>query len=85
MAEDRSRKNKITTSFSIKDIPLRVYKRFIEDIDDYNDCYWAKLMDLIRKADGYDMIVASMYSGQPVVQEKQEEGIRTMGGLIKDE
>lgn len=57
--------------FSISDVPLGLMKWWMEDIKtSYNDCYWAKLMDLRRKAEAYDAIMS--LSGQPVEGEVEE-------------
>lgn len=53
----RRGKNKIFLTFSINDCPLSVWKDFTKDLIEYNDVYWSKLKDLIRKAEAYDTMV----------------------------
>lgn len=67
--EDRDAKTVVSVDFSIKGCPLWVYKDFTKDINKYNDCYWAKLMDVIRKAGMYDYIT----SGQTYDIEEDRE------------
>lgn len=76
---------------TISDMPLWLFKKFITDIKyEYNDQYWVKLMDLMRKAEAYD----SMMSGYDIPQEqpqqvipeekeeKDDEGVMTFAGKV---
>lgn len=45
--------------FAISNIPIPVFEMFMSDIQEcYNGVYWAKIHDLMRKAEAYDYIVS---------------------------
>lgn len=83
----RDGKSWVTTGFTINDVPLNLFKRFISDIQLYNDIYWVKLMDLMRKAEAYDAMVGNTEYSEPeeneVSKPEEKEGkdfVQTMGG-----
>ena len=73
-----------TTGFSVNDVPLWLVKEFMSDVKQkYNDTFWVKLMDLMRKAEAYDTMVANrglIFTEDDVPPEEKEE-VKTMGGL----
>jgi len=66
-------KNLIIVSLTMSSVPIRVYKRFTSDIKQYNGIYWVKLLDLMRKAEAYDLLVG-MSNGEVMVEEAVENG-----------
>ena len=82
--------NGIKMTLSMVDVPLHIMKKFKSDVSDrYGNIYWVKLMDLMRKAEAYDMMLASMDSGMeyqddyPKPEAKEDNGIKTFTGTIK--
>lgn len=77
--------------FAINDVPLWLYKQFTSDVKQkYNDIYWVKLMDLMRKAEAYDSMLASQgYMEEPmqevenVEKETKEQKPLVMDGSVK--
>jgi hypothetical protein len=70
---------------SMTDVPLGVAKDFFSDIKSrYGNIYWVKLMDLMRKAQAYDLLIQGLEQGVPVMEQQDEdEGVKTFGGSRK--
>jgi hypothetical protein len=52
----------IKIGFSINDCPLWLIKEFKNDIKTrYNNVYWTKLLDIMRKAQAYDYLMAGEF------------------------
>lgn len=84
----KSKGQRVGYGFSISDCPLWLYRAFVENVKtEYNDIYWVKLMDLMRKAEAYDAIMSGVVPGQdvpaPVEHVDEEKFVQTMGGKIK--
>lgn len=81
--------NVVRVGLVMNDTPLSVVKAFKHDIHLYNDMYWVKLQDLMRKAEAYDYIMSMGQSmsclEEPVQQQEKEDEntIKTFGGLGK--
>ena len=86
MINVKSRKNgRIirTVNFAIKDCPEMLYNEFISDITLYNDCYWSKLQDVLRKSQAYDYLMQGQVIEQEPKIEKEEKEIMTFGGGVR--
>ena len=75
----------IKVGFTINDMPLWLLLEFKNDIKKkYNDVYWTKLMDIMRKAQAYDYLMAGEFpehienEAEPE-QEPELLEIKTMG------
>jgi hypothetical protein len=91
MLEKSKPKPSIKVTFTINDMPLWLMKEFKSDIKTkYNDVYWTKLLDVMRKAQAYDYLMAGEFPDynekedveEPIEQPKQEdkgEEVITMG------
>jgi hypothetical protein len=84
----KSRGQRVGYGFSISDCPLWLYRTFVDNVKtEYNDIYWVKLMDLMRKAEAYDVIMSGSVPVQdvPVKSDvvEEEKFVQTMGGKIK--
>lgn len=90
MKDQDKTKNIITQKYlTLTDVPFNVACEFRRDVKErYGDVYWVKLMDLMRKAEAYDMFVCLglVPQQEPEVQQKEEEssGIKTFTGEIKN-
>lgn len=65
------RKHKNTINMKIHDCPMTIYTEFIKDVHEYNNMYWVKLKDVMRKAEFYDNIVSM--NGSNIVHEPKPE------------
>lgn len=82
--------NVIKLNLTMNDVPIFLFKKFVSDIKKYNDIYWVKLLDLVRKAECYDYIVTQGYVPDMIEKdeldeidkEENKEYISTMGGNI---
>lgn len=55
---DKCKKDKVLPGFAISRMPIPVFESFMSDVHEcYAGVYWAKLNDLMRKAEAYDMFV----------------------------
>lgn len=87
------KRGKIKVTLTMNDVPLPLVEEFCSDVmNRYNDSYWVKLQDLMRKAQAYDYIVNvqnSVYMDVPeqdvdLEQDKDDFGeVRTMGDVVK--
>lgn len=91
--EVRKNTNGVRFDMTFVDVPLNIAKVFRSDVrTKYGNIYWVKLMDLMRKAEAYDHMIATgevLY--EPVQEEEpekkkedEEEGVMAFGGLIKN-
>ena len=79
--------------FGIGDCPIWIYRWFDSDVKElYQNKYWIKLLDLLRKAEAYEMLVQGQVFEQPVEEGSQEKeiekeddesGVMTMRGRIQ--
>ena len=54
-----SKNGKVTRSLVMKDVPVILIEKFCYNIGtEYNDIYWVKLQDLVRKAEMYDYLIS---------------------------
>lgn len=68
----RKPEKKISVGFGINDCPVWLYRWFTQDVKShYNDVYWTKLLDVMRKAEAYDQL--SMLGLVPQQQEEKKE------------
>lgn len=77
--------NRVVINLKFNDCPLSLVKAFREDIKTkYGNIYWVKLMDLMRKAEAYDLIRDGLMPQEvPQQEEEKDEGITTFGGKVK--
>ena len=76
-----------TFGFGIGDCPIWLYRQFDSDVKEkYQNKYWIKLMDVMRKAECYDAFIKGgiITPQQPIQQEKEEvqeeeQQIKTIG------
>jgi hypothetical protein len=79
-----------TRFITMNNVPISVYRDFLNDIDNFNNSYWVKLKELMLKAKAFDLFLSMGYFNNPVdnteeFEEEQEEkdkgGVTTFGGL----
>lgn len=59
LEELKSSKNKIRIDLTMNDVPVHIVNSFRSDVKKkYGDIYWVKLMDLMRKAEFLDFLMA---------------------------
>jgi len=74
----RTKDSSVTTSFSLNDVPLNVFKRFTQDIKKHcNDQYWTRLKELLDKEEAYEVLaravmLGSMMPSEPPLSEEVE-------------
>lgn len=60
--------------FAISNMPIPVFESFMSDVkENYNGVYWAKLQDLMRKAEAYETIVQLGGIPHEVPQQEDEK------------
>lgn len=64
------KQEKQTINMNIAYCPMSLFEKFVSDIHLYNDCHWAKLQDIMRKAEVYDYM---MSGDKPNYTEQQQE------------
>jgi len=75
----RRKAGKLKLDFTMVDVPIHLVDSFCVDIrQNYGNIYWAKLMDLMRKAEAYDAMVMQheLMTKEP---DENEEEIKLMG------
>ena len=82
--QDKTKKPKaFCKQFAMVDVPLHIVKEFCGDVKvKYGDIYWVKLMDLMRKAEAYDMLVGETVE-EELVTPDEERTVNTLTGPIK--
>ena len=65
----QNKKTKKTINLNIGYCPMNLYEKFVSNIHLYNDSYWAKLQDLLRKEEMYDYLIDTGF----VKHEKEEQ------------
>ena len=78
-----------TVDLHFNDVPFHLFCKFKDRVNrDYNNCHWAKLQDLITKAEAYDAFIAYgiIFSSENEETDKDNDGdeMITIGGLRKD-
>ena len=74
MLEKSKPKNNVRFGFGINDCPLWLIKEFKSDIETrYNNVYWTKLLDIMRKAQAYDYLMAGEF---PEYENERMEELR---------
>lgn len=74
-------KSVVTRTFTINDCPLWLWNKFQIDINRYNNCYWAKLMDWQRKAEMYDYMTSTDYAPVQEALGVEEDGPKDKFGI----
>ena len=73
---ERIKKTKNKIGFGVNDCPLWLYKEFIDNVESkYNNVYWTKLMDIMCKAEAYDMFmeVGQVQQDQSIMVEEEDD------------
>jgi len=81
--EDKEKR--ITVGLHMNETPMNVYKKFIKDIDRYNNTYWIKLMDLMTKAEAFDKLLEIKISedvSKETEKEEEKKPRKTLGGAV---
>ena len=79
--ENKNVKNIVKLTLTMNDVPLALYKEFVSDIYRYNDMYWVKLQDVMRKAEAYDLLMST-----EAIPDYEQEEIEPsdLNDLVKD-
>ena len=89
---DNQPKDNVKVGFTINDVPLWLLLEFKSDTKQrYNDVYWTKLLDIMRKAQAYDYLMAGEFpehiekEPEPIKEEPEQEydEVLTMGGRYR--